>query len=157
MPYHHFKIPCEESASAEADLNRFLAGKSVLSVERQFVASVGGAFWAYCVHVAVGAVTGSAAAAGRGGVDYREVLEPHQFAIYAALREWRKKLAEQDGTPPFAILTNEQMAEIARRGCRTVSEVKSIPGVGAGRLEKYGEAIVSVTCGAEQVGKGGQA
>ncbi len=143
MPYHHFKIPCDEGAAAEAELNRFLAGKAVLAVDRHFVTDVRGAFWAYCVQVAppgggAAAVPGSAGK----GVDYRDILEPEEFARYAKLREWRKERAHRDGCPPFAILSNEQLAEICRRPVVTLEELGQIAGIGKGRLERYGAAIL---------------
>ena len=52
----------------------------------------------------------------RGGkqrVDYKEVLSPADFALFAKLRDWRKATAEQEGIPVYAVLTNEQLAAIA--------------------------------------------
>jgi hypothetical protein len=46
----------------------------------------------------------------RGGkprVDYKEVLSPADFALFAKLRDWRKTTAEKEGIPVYAVLTNE--------------------------------------------------
>lgn len=46
--------------------------------------------------------------------DYREILSPSEFALFAKLRELRKWLAAQEGVPVYAVLTNEQMAALGR-------------------------------------------
>ena len=143
MPYHHFKIPCDESAMAEAEMNRFMAGKAVLSVEKHFVSVTLGAYWAYCVQVAPGGSTSPAEGQKGKGIDYREVLSPEAFALFAKLRDWRKQRAEKDGCPPFAVLSNEQLADIARGNIATLAELGSINGIGTARLEKYGTEILA--------------
>jgi hypothetical protein len=41
-------------------------------------------------------------------VDYREVLKPEEFEVFSRLREWRKAVAEKEGIPVYAVLTNGQ-------------------------------------------------
>jgi hypothetical protein len=43
-----------------------------------------------------------------GNVDYREVLDDKDFAVFAKLRTKRKELADKDGVPAYALFTNEQ-------------------------------------------------
>lgn len=143
MPYHHFQIPCGEASVAEAAMNGFLAGKSVLGIERHFVADGPRSFWAYCAHVAPSAGLPPGRPLGKT-VDYREILEPETFTLFAQLREWRKATAEQEGCPPFTIFTNEQLAEIARRLPSSVAEMQKIQGVGPAKGQKYGEAVMGL-------------
>jgi len=77
-------------------------------------------------------------------VDYRETLTPEQFAVYARLREARKRIAERDGVPPYAVFSNEQFAEVIRRGVRTAAELARVDGVGSARREKYGAEFLVI-------------
>lgn len=88
-----------------------MASHVVLAVERNFVADARGAFWVYGIQIGTSTWSGASIKVGKG-VDYRELLEPEEFGRYAKLREWRKERSQQDGCPPFAILNNEQMAQI---------------------------------------------
>lgn len=40
-----------------------------------------------------------------------EILPPEQFAVFARLRDVRKRLAEVHGIPVYAVLTNEQFTQ----------------------------------------------
>jgi ATP-dependent DNA helicase RecQ len=42
----------------------------------------------------------------------------------------------------YNVFTNEQMAEMARRKTSSLAALGEISGVGAARLEKYGQAFV---------------
>ena len=66
-------------------------------------------------------------------VDYREVLDPETFAVFAALRELRKKIAAEEGVPIYAIMTNEQLAAVAQRRCQSLSDLESLEGLGPAR------------------------
>ena len=41
----------------------------------------------------------------RGKVDYKDVLSAGDFSLYSKLREIRKKLAEENGLPVYAVCT----------------------------------------------------
>jgi len=82
-------------------------------------------------------------------VDYKETLPPEQFEVFARLRTLRKSLAEREGQPVFAIFTNAQLAEISQRGCRTLAEIKAIPGIGESRVAKYGAEVLAALGTAE--------
>ncbi|MBI4754199.1 MAG: HRDC domain-containing protein [Betaproteobacteria bacterium] len=51
----------------------------------------------------------------RERIDYREVLNEQDFAVFADLRRLRKGLAEQDGVPAYALFTNEQLVALRAR------------------------------------------
>src|SRR3990167_3818425 len=120
-----FTVPALDARAAQDEMNRFCATQRVVAVERQFVACGPSSFWAICVQVASGAGalpealkapekrSGERSAAER--VDYKEVLGEADFARFADLRVWRKSVAEHEGVPVYAVFTNEQLAEIARR------------------------------------------
>jgi superfamily II DNA helicase RecQ len=49
-------------------------------------------------------------------VDYKEVLKPEEFEVFSRLRDWRKAVAEKEGVPVYVVLSNEQLADMVRRG-----------------------------------------
>lgn len=125
--------------------------RRVLSVEKHFCGGDASPGWAVCLEYLEGrASEGSAkTVGGKNGIDYREVLDPPIFALYAALRAWRKETAAKEGIPPYTILTNEQMASVAGKRCQSCGELETITGVGAGRVRKYGEQLLAVLRQAE--------
>lgn len=148
MAYAFFKVPCAPEPGAAQALNEFLKTRSVLAVEKQWVAAGDGSFWAFCVqYQETGAPQGVRTGAGAGGgakVDYKEVLTEAQFRVFVKLREVRKQLAEREGMPVFAVFTNEQLAEITKKPVRTAEDLRAIAGVGEARVEKYGQEILAV-------------
>lgn len=119
------------------ELNRFLRGHRVLTLDREYDA--GG--WSFCVTYLPPAGVDGGGGPGMGKVDYRAVLDEKTFALFSTLRALRKQLAEQETLPPYAVFTNEQLAEIARQRCSTPAALEKITGVGAARVEKYGAAV----------------
>ncbi|MEM9160562.1 MAG: HRDC domain-containing protein, partial [Verrucomicrobiota bacterium] len=76
-------------------------------------------------------------------IDYRDILDGETFALFARIREWRKVLAAEEKVPAYAILTNEQMAEVAKSRPSSLGSLKAIKGFGEGRAAKYGESLLS--------------
>ncbi len=93
MKYRFFTIPASAPDAAQEELNRFCTGQRVVSVDKQFVQDAERSYWALCVCYLDGQ-EGPAAAGKRGKIDYREVLNEQDFAVYAKLRALRKELAE---------------------------------------------------------------
>jgi len=116
----------------------------VLAVKKEFVAEGENSFWTFCVEYLESA-PGGLGAGGLGGrpkVDYKEVLKPEEFQVFSRLREWRKGVAEQEGVPVYAVLTNEQLAQIIQKRVSSKTALKEIEGVGDARVEKYGDAVL---------------
>ncbi|MCW5550179.1 MAG: HRDC domain-containing protein [Opitutaceae bacterium] len=122
------------------ELNRFLRGHRVLTLDREFQAGV----WSFCVTYQPAAGAGGGAAEPAPKVDYKEVLDAPTFALFSKLRDVRKALAEQERLPAYAIFTNGQLAEIAKARCATPADLGKIDGIGPARLEKYGAALLAV-------------
>lgn len=76
-------------------------------------------------------------------VDYKEVLSEEDFALFAKLREERKKLAAAEAVPVYAVCINEQMAEMAKNKPLTAAALKEINGFGEAKAGKYGEAFLN--------------
>ena len=132
----------------EAELNSFLAKHRVVTIERRFVDCGTDSFWALCVDFLNGEPTGSASygAPGRADrkVDYKEVLTPEQFEIFAKLRDLRKQLAEQEAVPVYAVFTNEQLAEMVRQSVRDVGGLRKIQGIGEAKVGKFAAPFLAL-------------
>lgn len=153
MRLHFVPVPVHDGGEAEAELNQFLATHRILAVDRQLIADGPRSTWAVCITYAPGTAKDAALLAPATGdkrrtdprrVDYRDELPSDEFQVFAKLRELRKKLSERDGVPPYALFTNEQLAEMVRRKVRTLTELSQIDGIGPARQEKYGRAFLDL-------------
>ncbi|MCL4207970.1 MAG: HRDC domain-containing protein [Pirellulaceae bacterium] len=147
MPYKFFIVPIQDGGRAEAELNAFLRGHTVLSVARHWVDQGPTSFWSFCVDYVESAPT--AGSAPRGGrqrerVDYRAKLGDERFQLYLKLSDLRKELAQADGVPLYNIFNNEQMSQMIERQARSKADLEAIAGVGDARIEKYGPRFVEL-------------
>ncbi|MDH1262533.1 DNA helicase RecQ [Pseudomonas sp. GD03944] len=69
---------------------------------------------------------------------------------WEALRALRRKLAEEHGVPPYVIFPDATLLEMLRSKPGTLAEMAQVSGVGARKLERYGEAFLEVLGGAEE-------
>jgi DNA helicase-2/ATP-dependent DNA helicase PcrA len=61
-----------------------------------------------------------------------------------ALRTWRTAQARQEARPPFVILHDSTLREIAARRPATLFQLGAVPGIGPAKLERYGDDILAV-------------
>ena len=139
MPFHLFQFPLPCHGDLD-ELNRFLAGHRVVSVRERIVESSGAALLVFVVET----VGQPEPRAGRGRVDYRDELDADDFELFRKLRDVRKTLSEAEGVPLFAVFSNAQLADMARRRCTSRAELAAIEGVGDARIDRYGEALLKV-------------
>lgn len=66
-----------------------------------------------------------------------------------ALFRWREETARESDLPPFRVLGNDALLELARRPPRDQRELAGRPGVGWGKARKAGAAILGALAGAE--------
>ena len=74
----------------------------------------------------------------------RGEANPADNPLFEALRAKRRELAETAGVPPYVIFHDATLRELAERRPRNTSDFALISGVGARKLEAYGEAFLSV-------------
>lgn len=67
--------------------------------------------------------------------------------LFEQLRSWRLKLARQLKMPPYIILNDRTMKLICAERPQTSASLLAIEGIGKGKLEKYGEEILSMVKG----------
>ena len=148
MPLKFFHIASRDSTSMEVELNSFLSRHRVVTVERRFVECGIDSFWALCVDYLLGE-PGSGVNHGAPGraerkIDYKELLTPEQFEIFAKLRDLRKQVAEKDAVPVYAIFTNEQLAAMVQKLPNSRAELREIDGIGEAKVEKYAEPFLAL-------------
>jgi superfamily II DNA helicase RecQ len=146
MQFKFFMIPASNAVEAEAELNAFVRSHRVLTVNRQLVADGQASYWAVAVEYLDGKPGQGKAAGGgeRSRVDYKDVLDEQQFAVFSRLRDLRKEIAETEGLPIYVIFTNEQLAEMVRSKVTSKAAMSKIEGVGEGKVTKYAERFLAV-------------
>ena len=68
-------------------------------------------------------------------------------ALFDALRETRKKLADEAGVPPFVVFSDATLAEMARSRPTHSREMLQVSGVGEHKLRQYGKAFMDIIAG----------
>jgi ATP-dependent DNA helicase RecQ len=66
---------------------------------------------------------------------------------WEALRALRRKLAEEHGVPPYVIFPDSTLLEMLRSQPTSLAEMARVSGVGARKLERYGDAFLEVLGG----------
>ena len=72
---------------------------------------------------------------------------------WEALRALRRKLAEEHGVPPYVIFPDSTLLEMLRSQPTSMAEMARVSGVGARKLERYGEAFLEVLGGQAETPK----
>ena len=145
MPLKFMCIPAVGCTDSEAELNNFTGSHRILAVDRRFVEAGQNSCWAICIDYLEGSVSvRNTSRSSRNRIDYRELLTETQFTVFASLRELRKKLAAKDAVPVYTVFTNEQLSQIAQLEVADRANLKTVEGVGDGKLEKYGDAILKL-------------
>ncbi|KQP03549.1 DNA helicase RecQ [Pseudorhodoferax sp. Leaf265] len=65
-------------------------------------------------------------------------------ALFAALKSWRAEVAKTHNLPAYVIFHDATLAAIAQRAPHTLDDLQGISGMGATKLEKYGEDVLRV-------------
>ena len=68
----------------------------------------------------------------------------HDRTLFEALRNWRKSEAGRQHVPPYVIFHDRTLLDIASGRPTTSSALAKTGGVGQGKLERYGEAVLQV-------------
>ena len=69
-------------------------------------------------------------------------LSPTALGLYEQLRAWRAETAKAAGMPAYIIFHDATLREIAGARPRTLEQLRGISGVGAKKLQAYGEKIL---------------
>ncbi|AOY87681.1 ATP-dependent DNA helicase RecQ [Marinobacter salinus] len=84
--------------------------------------------------------TGTRSSGSRSGAAVRENVTDQ--VGWEALRACRKELADKQGVPPYVIFHDTTLFDMLERKPHTLGELAEVSGVGAAKLEKYGEIFL---------------
>ncbi len=82
-----------------------------------------------------------------GGSPASQLVRGDEREQWEALRSLRRKLAEEHGVPPYVIFPDSTLLEMLRSQPTSLAEMARVSGVGARKLERYGEAFLEVLGG----------
>ncbi len=80
--------------------------------------------------------------AGTRGGDVAAPLPADAAERFAALRQWRGEAARAQSVPAYVIFHDSTLRDIALRRPQHLDELATVNGVGAGKLERYGTAVL---------------
>ncbi len=81
-------------------------------------------------------------AAGAARMDHAADMDAATLARWEALRGWRADAAREHGVPAYVIFHDSTLAELARRAPQCHDDLRGVPGIGAAKLERYGDALL---------------
>jgi ATP-dependent DNA helicase RecQ len=84
--------------------------------------------------------TGSRTTAAKAPVE----LDADAQRRYEALREWRAEVAREHNLPAYVIFHDATLAAIAQRAPHSLDDLQGISGIGARKLEAYGDEVLRV-------------
>jgi ATP-dependent DNA helicase RecQ len=82
--------------------------------------------------------------AGNGATRDGGAANSNATGIFEALREWRRGIAKEHGVPAYTVFHDSTLRELADRLPRSLAELRTITGIGATKLERYGAALLDV-------------
>ncbi|MDX8354540.1 DNA helicase RecQ [Cognatiyoonia sp. IB215182] len=84
------------------------------------------------------------------GPKVRMLVSEEDAPLLSALKAKRRYLAEQANAPAYIIFNDRTLIEMAEKRPRNLDEMAQIGGVGAKKLESYGQAFLEVIAGAAE-------
>ena len=89
----------------------------------------------------------SSKSAASGGSPASQLVRGEEREQWEALRALRRKLAEEHSVPPYVIFPDSTLLEMLRSQPTSLGEMGRVSGVGARKLERYGQAFLEVLGG----------
>jgi ATP-dependent DNA helicase RecQ len=71
-------------------------------------------------------------------------VAPYNSSVFEALRSWRMEIAREHSVPAYTVFHDSTLRELARALPRSTEDLRGITGIGATKLERYGEALVGI-------------
>ena len=76
-------------------------------------------------------------------IDWRDVLNPSQFAVYDLLRKTRKEIGDKTKIPLYGILSHEQLALMAKNPPKIKEDFLKIKGVIEQKYKQFRDVFIS--------------
>ena len=144
MQIKFFTLPIIDNSIEQDEMNRFLRSQKILSVENHLSSNEHGTWWCFCVKYVDQPQAKSQELYPNKRKDYKNELDEASFALFAKLREIRKKIAVDDAVPAYAVCTDEELAAIAQLPELSRQTLLTIKGFGEKKAEKYAERIIAL-------------
>jgi ATP-dependent DNA helicase RecQ len=64
--------------------------------------------------------------------------------VYEALRTWRREVSKEHGVPAYTVFHDSTLRELASARPQSLTQLRAISGIGATKLERYGEALLTI-------------
>lgn len=141
MQIRIFTISIHDAGEEQVALNRFLGGNRILRVDQELVRAGDAAFWSFCVTY-LSSTQKQGDRRDERKVDYKHELDAETFARFERYRTIRKTLADEKAVPAFAVFSNAELATIAALPELSLVNLRKIPGIGAKKIERYGEQFL---------------
>jgi ATP-dependent DNA helicase RecQ len=71
-------------------------------------------------------------------------LDPAETALWERLRAWRRDTAKAHAVPAYVVFHDATLKELARACPESLVRLRDVPGMGAAKLERYGDALVDM-------------
>ncbi len=136
-----FTVPVISGEQLNEELNRFLRSQKIVEIDKQVVVQGGNTYWSFCITYLPVANTTVMDSERREKVDYKKVLDERAFGVFTILRTLRKRIADREAIPAYAVFTDAELAEIAKIENPDAKKIRVIPGVGEKKIEKYGAEL----------------
>jgi ATP-dependent DNA helicase RecQ len=91
-----------------------------------------------------GSKSGSGSKAGSKAAAVPADLDEAAQARFTALKTWRAQVAREHNLPAYVVFHDAALADMARIAPSTLGELGQISGVGAKKLQAYGQDILGV-------------
>jgi DNA helicase-2/ATP-dependent DNA helicase PcrA len=70
-------------------------------------------------------------------------------ALLERLRDWRRACAQEQKVPAYVIFTDATLQAVAEQEPGSLTQLAAVSGVGAVKLDRYGEAVLALVAGAD--------
>lgn len=136
----NIRLTKEFCQSDQARLNAFLDSVDVKLTSTNFVTTGTVDFWSVVIFYTSTLVKKEK----EEGALSEDVLSSTEALRFQALKTWRNDLARKLEWSSFRICHNSHLISVAKSNPQTLEDLECITGFGKTRVEKYGEAILSV-------------
>ncbi|MBU0903747.1 MAG: DNA helicase RecQ [Firmicutes bacterium] len=127
------------SAKEVANLMEFMISQDLLAVEHGSFPTI------YVTEHSKDVLKGNRKVLRKGVVITKQIAD--NDPMFEELRVLRKRLAEEANVPPFVIFSDKTLQDMCARRPKDEDEFLKVSGVGANKLEKYGDAFLAVING----------
>ena len=134
-----YSIPILGGEESTDELNQFLRSRKILRVDTRLVNHGQTAMWSFCITY----LDQSAPEREKKRVDYREKLDKASFRRFSKMREIRKRIAQEEAIPAYAVFSDAEMAGLAQIEELTIASMKNVKGVGEKKIQRYGEHFIT--------------